>query len=146
MSKKPFTYDAESRSRGLQRRAQWSAIDKAIADAMKKSTGTLVDLLRDGVAITEQRHLDAIADLIERRRGHPIDRSPRAETKALIVGMVRHQERLWRRRHPGKPLQRGLRNKLIERAIVFVAEQGPKVIDIPIADIHAVLRRGRTSR
>ena len=123
--KKKRSYDSASRIRGMQLRSRWSALDKALDEAAKGSTDALVRYLRDGVAISEQRHLDAIADLVKRRGvGHPVDLSPRVETMRLIIGMVRNQERLWRRRHPGKSLPRGLRIKLIEQAMAFIGEEG----------------------
>ena len=141
MTKKTFTYNKEAHLLGRKRRL----LKYAVAQAAKGNTEALFQHLRDDGA--EEEDLGALKVLIERRGvGKPKDRSLRAETKRELVGMVRYQERLWRRNNPGKILRHGLRKKLIEDAKDFIGEERRDIQEITTEEIRQELGRGRTSR
>jgi hypothetical protein len=142
MSNRPFSYDKEARLRGIKRRGeQRYELNNAVANAAKGDAEALVQHLRNSGV--EERNLDALQALI--KSGKPVNLSLREETKLLLVGTVRHQERMWRRKHK-KSLPRGLRNKLIDEAKDFIGEEGRDIQEITTEEIRDVLERGRTPK
>ena len=106
---KPFSYDKEARLRGRKHRLAIYDLDEGLLKAKSGNNEPLAKYLRAGGTITEQRHLDALADLIappKRERGRPRgrDTSERAEALRAIVRMVRRLEREWYKKNPNQSL------------------------------------------
>jgi|SRR5579863_720500 len=155
MSKLPF--DQERRTRAIKRKL----LDAAFVKAAEGDVRPLVMRLRAGSAITEQRHLDAIADLItpppKRGRGRPKGRDPSARAEALrtIVAMVRRRERNWHKRNLHRSF-RGVRRKLIDQVLAAIEMEGDdntsydREFDfsnpITAEEVHQALDRGGSSQ
>jgi hypothetical protein len=142
VSKRPFSYDNEARLRGTTHRMRRYELNDAVANAAKGDAAALVQHLRDSGV--EEKYLKALKALIE--SGKCVNISLREETKRELIGMVRYQERIWRRSHPGESLPRGLRNQLIDEAKDFIGEEGRDIQDIATEEIRNELERGRAPR
>ncbi|MBR1234597.1 hypothetical protein [Bradyrhizobium sp. AUGA SZCCT0182] len=150
MSKRTFSYDSEARRRATKRRVAVYTLDECLLKAKRGDKAPLARHLREGCTIVEQRHLDALADLISapkrgkgRPRGH--DPSERAQALRIIVGMVRRLERDWLAKNPNKAF-RGRRKKIAE-ALAMIGDDDFSFADpITEAEIYAALNSGGSSQ
>jgi hypothetical protein len=143
-----FVYHQDRRIRGTQRKL----LDNALAEAAKGNVKRLATYLRYGFAITEQRHLNALADLIAppiRKRGRPKGRdpSPRAEAVRRLVALVSKREREWHKKNPNKSF-RGFRRKFIREVFAMPGDDGDFgfAVEITEDEVYAALNRGSSSR
>lgn len=145
-----FPYDKNRRRRAIQHKA----LDNALAKATKGDIELLATYLRLGFAITEPRHLNALADIVApppRKRGRPKGRdpSPRAEAVRALVALVGRRERDWRKKNPNKPI-RGFRRKFIRDVFEMLAMHGNGDfgfdVEITEDEVYAALNRGGSSQ
>jgi hypothetical protein len=127
-------YDKTQRARAMQRRVKTYVLDEVLPEAARGDFHGFLQYCRAGNPITEWRHLDILADIIERRlvkqRGAgrkpgTVDYSLRGQALNWIVNEVTLELRRLHKINPGfQQVPKGIRDKVIEDAWERLADEG----------------------